>query len=361
MQQVAPPTLPVELKQAIADDDVARVVSLMTSHPELHSAPIGYGGAGPLTFAAQCPAPPSPARLEIVRWLLAHGADVHEHGDAPLMRATLSDGRLPMAELLVAHGADVNARWHGTYPILLGPCECLAPETLRWLLARGAEPDVATSPDYGDPLRMLLGTYGRDPHAKHVCLGVMAEAGYDLPDTPAMALHAGRLDRLRRHLEKDRFLLARRFAAAAVYPPELGFKPGEGLHGTPVDGATLLHLAVEFGDAGTAAWLLERGADANARAAVDGDGFGGHTPLFHAVVMITHHRDDTARLLLRHGADPNARATLRKQLVDMGDPAKESMREFHNVTPLAYARQFQEPRFVNQPAVAAVREHGGVE
>ena len=30
-------------------------------------------------------------------------------------------------------------------------------------------------------------------------------------------------------------------------------------------------------------WLLARGANANATAAIDADGFGGHTPLFHTV------------------------------------------------------------------------------
>jgi len=353
--------LAVELKRAVAGDDLARVVSLMTSHPDLHRAPIGYGGAGPLTWAAQSPAAPSPARLDIVRWLLAHGADVHEYGDAPLMRAALNDARLPMVELLVAHGADVNARSYGFYPILLGPCECLAPGVLRWLLAHGADARAATSADYGDPLRMLLGTYDRNPAAKHACLAALAEAGFDPPDTPATALHAGRLDRLQRHLERDPSLLSRRFAETEIYPAELGFKPGEGLHGTPLGGTTLLHIAVEFGDAATAAWLIERGADVNARASVDAGGFGGHTPLYHAVIMITGHRDDTARLLLRHGADPNARATLRKQLVDVGDPEKEKMHEFRDVTPLGYARRFQEPRFVNASALAVLREYGGVE
>ena len=68
-----------------------------------------------------------------------------------------------------------------------------------------------------------------------------------------------------------------------------------------------------------------------------------------------------ARLLLERGANPNARATIRKQLRDMGDPAKEMMREFHNVTPIGYARQFQEPGWVNGPAITAIVERGGTE
>jgi hypothetical protein len=123
----------------------------------------------------------------------------------------------------------------------------------------------------------------------------------------------------------------------------LGIKPGDGLHVTPVFGSTLLHLAIEYDDIDVARWLVQRGADANAKAAVDADGFGGHTPLFHAVVTLAAPDDSKARLLLERGATPNARATIRKQLRDMGDPEKETMREFHDVTPIGYARQFQEP------------------
>ena len=51
----------------------------------------------------------------------------------------------------------------------------------------------------------------------------------------------------------------------------------------------------------------------NARAAIDAEGFEGHTPLFHTVVNLAAgmglYDDSKARLLLDHGADPNARAT----------------------------------------------------
>jgi hypothetical protein len=83
--------------------------------------------------------------------------------------------------------------------------------------------------------------------------------------------------------------------------------------------------------------------------------------LFHAAVTLAAPDDSKARLLLDHGANPNARATIRKQLRDMGDPAKELMREFHNVTPIGYAKRFQEPSWVNGPAITAVRDHGGTE
>jgi hypothetical protein len=45
----------------------------------------------------------------------------------------------------------------------------------------------------------------------------------------------------------------------------------------------------------------------------------------------------------------------------MGDPEKEMPREYHNVIPMGYARQFQEPSWVNGPAITAIVEHGGME
>ena len=55
-----------------------------------------------------------------------------------------------------------------------------------------------------------------------------------------------------------------------------------------------------------AAWLLQRGADANARSSVDEDGYDGWTPLYHAVATLHQPRSfpDLAALLLQSSADP---------------------------------------------------------
>ena len=351
------------LKQAIDAEDLPLVIELMTSEPALHRAPLGYNKDGPLTWVAECRTvhgPPSRTRLDMARWMIEHGSDVHQGGDGPLMRASLDDDRVPMMELLVAHGADVNAMWNGYYPIVCGPCECLAPDALRWLLAHGADASVVSS-KYGAPLAMLIGTYGRGANGKHACLEILAQHGFSLPDTPCMAFHRGRLDLLADHLQRDPQLLGRCFTEAEIFPPELGLRPGDGLHVTPVAGATLLHLAIEYDELEIAAWLLEKGAAVDARAAVDADGFGGHTPLFHAVVTLGARDDVKARLLLDKGASPNARATLRKQLRDMDEAEKEQLFEFHDVTPLGYAQRFQEPRWVSQAAVRLLRTRGGTE
>src|ERR1700757_2691841 len=119
-----------QLKQAIDTNDIARVQAMMTRNPALHSAPLGYGKDGPLTWVAECRVPweaPSPPRLAMAEWMIAHGSDVHQGGEGPLMRAALNGYRIPMMELLVSHGADVNAWWHGHFPIIFAPSS-------RWTL-----------------------------------------------------------------------------------------------------------------------------------------------------------------------------------------------------------------------------------
>jgi hypothetical protein len=43
-----------QLKQAIDTNDIVRVKTMMTGHPTLHRAPLGYGKDGPLTWVAEC-------------------------------------------------------------------------------------------------------------------------------------------------------------------------------------------------------------------------------------------------------------------------------------------------------------------
>jgi len=52
-----------------------------------------------------------------------------------------------------------------------------------------------------------------------------------------------------------------------------------------LQGATLLHVAAEFGNPEAANLLLDRGAQVDARAMVDEAGVGGQTAIFHAVTQ----------------------------------------------------------------------------
>ncbi len=343
-----------QLKAAIDANDVERVCRMMTQNPKLDQAPLGYNENGPLTWAAESRgAAPNSDRLAIARWMVENGSDVHQGGDGPLMRAALSDKSLSMMELLVAHGADVNAWWDGHYPIIFAACETLQPQALRWLIDQGADFNVVDR-DGGNCVRMLVGTYWRNPTGKHACLEVFAEAGYPFPDTAPMAIHRGRLDLLEACLKRDPLAIHRQMTIPELFPIA-----EDALHCAPLNGATLLHLAIEYHEMETTQWLIDHGADVNARCTIDSDGFGGHTPLFHTTVTLLLKSDTMARLLLRNGADPQLRATFRKRLSMNGDSDRERMHEYYNVTAIEFARQFQEPRWVNEEAIKAISEFGG--
>jgi hypothetical protein len=218
------------------------------------------------------------------------------------------------------------------------------------------------------PVDVVLGTDSRKPEAKHRILELYAQYGFVFPDTPAMALHRGRIDLLEEHLRRDPELLTRTFRFDEIYPPEMGCHDElQETYGTPLGETTLLHMCADYGELEIARWLLERGMNPDARAAVDTDGFGGHTALFSAVVSQTnfwmnHHGEAPSapftQLLLEHGADPNVRASLRKEL----HPGYEipGMREYRNVTPLGWGEQFHFQKLVNRAALELIATHGGV-
>jgi hypothetical protein len=193
---------------------------------------------------------------------------------------------------------------------MMGPCETQSASGLALLFELGAE----ISDAHGDrlaPVALLLETYCRNPPGKHGCLELFAEHGIELPDTAPMAVHRGRIDLLEEHLRRDPALFTRTFSHREIYPPELGCHADESLalHGTPLDGATLLHLCVDNDEIEIARWMIERGANVDAPAAIDADGFGGHTALFGCVVSqpwrVNLRRDDAfARLLARSRREP---------------------------------------------------------
>jgi hypothetical protein len=71
---------------------------------------------------------------------------------------------------------------------------------------------------------------------------------------------------------------------------------------TPLVGASLLHVAAEYGHANVARVLIEMGADVNATASLDEYGLNGHTPIFHTVNSNNNRSAAILTLLLNAGA-----------------------------------------------------------
>jgi ankyrin repeat protein len=342
-----------KLKQAINRDDLAEVRLILSKNPGLRAAPIGYGGAGPLTWAAECRGmdEPSSARLGIAEWLIHSGCDVHEGGDAPLMRASLHGSRTPMMELLVRHGADVNAAWHGSFPMIFAPCETLDPTALVWLLQHGADPNCGDESAWksrgkshpGTALDYLLGTYMRDQEALNASIRLLKEAGgfsrYDEPGV--IAAIRGDADCVKDLLHEDPSMVKRKY-------PSLFIGPTAGRMLT-LKGATLLHVAAEFGQVEVAKFLLDSGVDVNEPALVDADGLGGQSPIFHAATQGADFGIGVVQLLISRGADLNLRCRLPGHY--------ERPEEVFEGTVLDYARLF--PGTENQTLEALRRSVQG--
>ena len=347
----------VQLTDAIWRDDLETVRALVTDHPALiHEDALlrtDSNWGPPMTYAANL------GRDAIIRFLHSQGArDFESAGGRAVLQGKIDTARL-IHELA------------GKPPIeklsLAGPAYTLSVEGTAFLLALGARVVGPKGVDYNS-VEHLLGTDSRNPPAKHRILEMWIEHGFEPPDTPVMALHRGRIDLLESHLARDPDLLTRTFDKADVYPlaPQCQGDPYVA-QGTPVHGTTLLHIAAYFDELEIAEWLLDRGMNPDARAAIDADGFGGYTALFSTVVSQHNFwvnygkgQPDEARftrLLLDRGADPNIRASLRQQLEEGhgGGP----LREYRDVTPVGWGERFSDKVFVSRESMRLIEARGG--
>jgi Ankyrin repeat len=318
------------LHAAIRADDREVVVSILRANPEMLHLPVWSGNWGPpMSHAANL------GRLEIIRACAELGAKDFQHAFA---RAVLQ-GKTECARWLHEHGAKVVPG------IIMGACETHNAAGFRFLTELNA-PFTNGEGNHFAPLALVLETYSRNPAGKHAILKIFAAHGYQLPDTPMMAFHCGDVSQMERHLRRDPQLIERRFTVREIYPAECGCASNgqSGMHWTPIDGTTLVHLAIDFREREILDWLLARGADVNARAMIDGDGFGGHTPLFNAVVCGPWHDLGMTRALLEGGAKKDTRANLRKFLDWIEKP---HWHEVRNVTAAEWGRGFPERSWVN--------------
>jgi hypothetical protein len=293
-------TVTVLLQAAIHKDDCETVVRLLRANPKLLHIPLWSGNWGPpMSHAANL------GRLEIIKAVSALGARDYQHA----FDRALLQGKLECARWLYEQGANLAPG------IVMGSCETLNPDGLGFLADLGA-PFTNNKGDRLAPLALALETYARNPKGKHAVMEIFARQGYQFPDTPMMAFHRGDVERLKDFLRRDPDLMERRFSCVEIHPPELGCATDgrSGMHWTPIDGTTLLHLAIDFDEDEIFEFLLAQGADVNARAKLDAEGFGGHTPLFNTVVSHGSHQGAMARRLLERGASTIVRASLRKFL-----------------------------------------------
>jgi hypothetical protein len=348
--------------EAIWADDIDGLRELMLKHPRLlHENARGTERCNwgpPMSYAANL------GRDRMITMLHELGAKDLE---SALDRATLQS-KIDTARMLHAMMGNPRPRPDS----LDGPAYTLSASGTELMLELGAQVYDQEGKRLA-PVDVVLETDSRNPQAKHRILELYADHGFQYPDTPVMAVHRGRIDLLEAHLRRDPDLLKRTFSFAEMYPPELGCHDEVlATHGTPLAGATLLHLCADYDELEIARWLLNHGMEVNAKAAVDEDGFGGHTALFATVVSqpnfwLNHQKREQiapfTQLLLDRGADPNARASLRKKLHPGYAPRfdTEKTYEYRDVTPLAWGKRFHAKVFVSEPAMRLIAESGGRE
>jgi hypothetical protein len=346
----------VQLADAIWRDDLEVVRELITQNKGLIDEHVlirtDSNWGRPMTYAANL------GRNEIIRLLVRHGARDLESAAG---RAALQ-GKVDTLHMLY----DLAGRPPVNRESLAGPAYTLSVEGTAALLALGARVSGPSGVD-SNTMEHLLGTDSRNPPAKHRILEMYVENGFEPPDTPVMALHRGRIDLLEAHVAHDPDLLRRTFDIADIFPlaPACSREPYTA-QGTPIHRTTLLHIAAYFDEVEIGEWLIKRGMDPNVRAAIEDD-FGGYTALFSTIVSqrnfwVNYGKGEPdearfTRLLLDRGADPNVRASIRHKLEEGhgGGP----LREYRNVTPLGWGRQFHQKIFVSKESLRLIEARGG--
>jgi hypothetical protein len=167
------------------------------------------------------------------------------------------------------------------------------------------------------PVDCLVEGYLRSPRFAD-CLRVLLDAGAEMDPLLKILL----LD--------DQATLRRSLAQSRALPHEkLSFRSAF----TSCAGVTPLHVCAEFNCLDSAKVLLEAGANVDAQASKDAEGFGGQTPLFHAVNSIMNYCRPTMELLVRSGATLDVKL---KGLVWGAEQPWETL--LLDVTPTSYAQ-----------------------
>jgi ankyrin repeat protein len=199
---------------------------------------------------------------------------------------------------------------------LLAAFESHSIERIRAILDAGCS---ATIPiDGKTPINYLIEMYFRSDRFPD-CLRLLLERGAVLEDPVIESVLLNDPVALEAMVMKDSSLLEHRTSLQCTF--------------TPLEGASLLHIAAEYGNLAVAKKLIDLGADVNARAATDEFGMNGHTSLFHTVNSNANRSAPVMHLLLAAGA----RTDIQLQGITWGKGFEWETTCF-DVTPISYAQ-----------------------
>ncbi len=247
-----------------------------------HGARVNYPeDMGPLQIA-----PYISNSIEMVKLLIARGADINAGIVGTALHRTIWMERKDLIELLIQRGANVNAKdkW-GYTPLSYAVYKDDYLYFMNILITNGAEVDTKDSS--GETCLHYVATAGRTDAVK-----LLLKAGASIntkSDRGQTALHA-MLDI--RNSDYSKYRLSKDTA-------ELLLAKGADVNSKDKDGRTPLHLAVESADGDIVELLLGKGAKVDAK-----DDESGLTALHHAARFSNK---NLVELLIARGADINAK------------------------------------------------------
>ena len=134
----------------------------------------------------------------------------------------------------------------------------------------------------------LINMYSRGPMFKQ-CIKTFVDHGLKFDDKVLLSVlldDAALLDSL---LTADKAAFTKKYSFLCTF--------------TPLYEVSLLHICAEYNHLSCATILVQHGADINAKAGLDENGFGGHTPIFHTVNQSDNKCIDVLKFLLTQNAD----------------------------------------------------------
>jgi len=166
--------------------------------------------------------------------------------------------------------------------------EVHSPEGIRRCFEHGGSPNDLLS--NGTPLfTMMVEMYTRTPRFKD-CVQAFIDHGLQFDHPELLAVFIDDACQLDEMLKTGPALITKTYSLFNnTY--------------TPLTGGTLLHFCAEYNSINCAKALVQHGADVNAKAALDENGFGGHTPIFHTVNQNSNNSRDMLHFLLEQGVD----------------------------------------------------------
>jgi hypothetical protein len=141
----------------------------------------------------------------------------------------------------------------------------------------------------GKPLiDSLINMYTRGPLFKE-CIQAFVDYGVDFEDKILLSVLLDDAAMLDMHLNEDKAALLKRYSFDCTF--------------TPLREASLLHICAEYNHLDCAKVLVQHGANINATAGIDENGFGGQTPIFHTVNQDANKSIDVLQYLISQKAD----------------------------------------------------------